>query len=75
MKKTVMALIILTMMIVLTSCGSRKDAAGTGNGPVRNEEANTATKKSMESIDNIMKSVETSVDSIENAVDINTEGL
>lgn len=73
MKKTVIASIILVLVITLTSCGSTKGTANKSSNS--NPEASTGTKDSIESINNVMQSVEATVDSLEDAADINLDGL
>lgn len=75
MKKTLIVFIIFALVIALTSCGSKEDSVSTKNNPANNAKSNVTTQKSIENIDGIMKSVESTVDSIEDAVDINIDNL
>lgn len=69
MKKTTIISIILIFMLILTSCGSRE-------GTVKNNKPQAGTKaESIDSINNVMQSVETTVDSLEDAALINLNNL
>lgn len=69
MKKTTIISIILIFMLILSSCGS-------GEGTAKNDKPAAGTAaESIDSINNVMQSVETTVDSLENAVDINLNNL
>lgn len=75
MKKTAIAAVILALVMTLTSCGSKKGTADTGNVPANNSSTNANINKSVEGINDTMKSIETTVDSLEDAVDINLNNL
>lgn len=69
MKKTTIISILLIFMLILTSCGSKE-------GTTKNNKPTAGTEtESIDNINNVMKSVETSVDSLEDAVEINLNNL
>ncbi len=69
MKKTTIISILLVFMLILISCGSREGAAKNGKPA-----ADTAAE-SIDSINNVMQSVETTVDSLEDAALIDLNNL